>query len=143
MVVASSIMVLGLWAIGYAGSEVQEVFKYDLRFNKLTYASHSVTFGHSTHAMTYKIACIRCHHTLEQGVIAPLQERGIKDTLKLYGQVLSPPTKRDHVQRRRRTRREHDLVADAEVDENALAVGRRRGGAGRGPTLHGVSPLPR
>ncbi len=70
LVVASSIMVLGLCGTGYAESEVPLVFKYDLRFNKWAYASHSVTFAHATHAMKYKIACIRCHHTLEEGAIA-------------------------------------------------------------------------
>ena len=69
-VVASSIMILGFWAIGYAGSEVPKVLTYELWFNKSTYAGHSVTFAHATHAMNYKIACIRCHHMLEQGATA-------------------------------------------------------------------------
>lgn len=70
LMVALSIMVLGLCWIGYAESEVPLVFKYDLPFNKRTYSSHSVTFAHSTHAMKYKIACIQCHHKLEVGAIA-------------------------------------------------------------------------
>jgi hypothetical protein len=70
LVVASSIMVIGLCGIGYAGSEAPLAFKYDLRFSEWTYSSHSVTFGHSTHAMKHKITCIRCHHTLEAGSIA-------------------------------------------------------------------------
>ena len=70
LVVASSIIVLGLGGITYAESEIPLVVKYDLRFDKRTYSSHSVTFGHATHAIKYKIACIRCHHTLEEGAIA-------------------------------------------------------------------------
>ena len=71
LMVALSIMVLaGLCGIGYSESEVPLVFQYDLPFNKRTYSSHSVTFAHSTHAMKYKIACIQCHHTLEEGALA-------------------------------------------------------------------------
>ena len=70
LVVASSIIVLGLGGITYAESEIPLVVKYDLRFDKRAYSSHSVTFGHATHAMKYKIACIRCHHTLEEGALA-------------------------------------------------------------------------
>ena len=70
LVVASSIMVLGLYGIGYVESEVPLVFKYDLRFNQWAYSNHSVTFAHATHAMKYKIACIRCHHKLGEGAIA-------------------------------------------------------------------------
>jgi len=70
LVVASSIMVLGLYGIGYAESQIPLVVKYELPFNKWTYSSHSVTFGHSTHAMKNRIVCIKCHHKLEKGAIA-------------------------------------------------------------------------
>lgn len=70
LLAASSIIVSGLCGIGYAGSEVPKVLTYQLSFNKLTYSSHSVTFKHATHAMNYKIGCIRCHHTLEKGAMA-------------------------------------------------------------------------
>jgi hypothetical protein len=68
--VASAIIVLGLCGTGHTESPVPLVIKYELPFNEWTYASHSVTFAHSTHAMNYKIACIRCHHKLERGAIA-------------------------------------------------------------------------
>ena len=67
---ASSIIVLGLWAFSHAGSEVPKEFRYDLYFDKSIYAGHSVTFTHATHVMQYKIACIRCHHTLEESATA-------------------------------------------------------------------------
>ena len=70
LMLASSIIVLGLCGTGYTESEVPLAFKYELSFNKRTHASHSVAFGHSTHAMQHKITCIRCHHTLEEGAIA-------------------------------------------------------------------------
>lgn len=72
LVVASSIIVLGLCLTGYTESQSQIplVVKYELPFNKSTYSSHSVTFAHSTHAMERRIACIQCHHELEKGAIA-------------------------------------------------------------------------
>ena len=70
LVVVSSLVVLGLYGIGYAESEIPKAFNYELPFNKWVYASHSVTFAHATHAMQYKIACIRCHHTLEEDALA-------------------------------------------------------------------------
>lgn len=70
LVAAASIVILGLCGIGHAESEVPKDFKYDLPFNKWEYASHSVSFEHATHAMQYKIACVQCHHTLEEGAIA-------------------------------------------------------------------------
>ena len=70
LVVAISILIFGLWGTGYTESEIPLDLKYELSFNKKTYSSHLVTFGHATHAMQYKIACIRCHHTLEQGAVA-------------------------------------------------------------------------
>ena len=68
--VASSIIALGLVGIGHSESQVPLVLKYELSFNPSTYSSHSVTFAHATHAMKYKITCIQCHHTLEQGAMA-------------------------------------------------------------------------
>ncbi len=69
LMVAVSMLVLGLYGIGFTESPIPSVIKYELEFNPLTYTSHSVTFGHSTHAMKYMIACIKCHHTLEKGAI--------------------------------------------------------------------------
>ncbi len=70
LMVAVSMLVLGLYGIGFTESPIPLVIKYELKFNPLTYTSHSVTFGHSTHAMKYRIACIQCHHTLEKGAVA-------------------------------------------------------------------------
>ncbi len=70
LLTALSVMILGLFGLGYAESEIPKVFQYDLPFNKWVYSSHSVTFSHATHAMNYKIACIQCHHTLEEDAIA-------------------------------------------------------------------------
>ena len=70
LMVASSIIVLGLCGTGYTESEIPLKLKYELQFNQSTYAGHTVTFAHATHAMEYKIACIQCHHTLEKGAVA-------------------------------------------------------------------------
>jgi hypothetical protein len=70
LVLVSSLVVLGLYEIGNAGSDIPKSFEYDLSYNKWAYSSHAVTFAHATHAMNYKIACIRCHHTLEEDAIA-------------------------------------------------------------------------
>ena len=70
LMMALSIILLGLCGTGVTESQVPLVFKYELHFNELTYSSHSVTFAHSTHAMENKITCIQCHHTLEEGALA-------------------------------------------------------------------------
>jgi len=70
MAASSMIVLVGLCGIGFAGSEAPSVLIYELPFNERTYTSHSVTFAHAAHAMKYKIACVQCHHTLEQGAIA-------------------------------------------------------------------------
>ena len=70
LMVAAAIIVLGLNGTGYTESQIPLIVKYDLHYNELAYAGHSVKFAHSTHAMKYKIACIQCHHKLEKGAIA-------------------------------------------------------------------------
>ena len=71
LVVATAIIVLGLYRIGFTESEIPLILKYEFPvFNKQIYSSHSATFAHSTHAMEYKITCVQCHHTLEPGAIA-------------------------------------------------------------------------
>jgi hypothetical protein len=71
LAVATAIIVLGLYGIGFTESEIPLILKYEFPvFNKQIYSSHSATFAHSTHAMEYKITCVRCHHTLEPGAIA-------------------------------------------------------------------------
>ncbi len=67
----SSILFFLICGIGHTESEIPLVLKYELPdINELKNHSYSVTFTHSTHAMEYKIACVRCHHTLEPGAIA-------------------------------------------------------------------------
>ena len=66
LVVALSITLLGIAGLGNAGSKIPLVFNYDLPYNPWEYSKHSVTFSHSAHAMTYKISCIECHHTLDE-----------------------------------------------------------------------------
>jgi hypothetical protein len=57
--------------IGWAESEIPLVFKYELPVvNGKKYDSHTVTFTHAAHAAKYKITCIQCHHTLEEGATA-------------------------------------------------------------------------
>ena len=70
LLVAASIIVLGVCGVGHTESQIPLVVKYELPYNPSTYSSHTVTFGHSTHAMDYRIACIQCHHTLEPGALA-------------------------------------------------------------------------
>ena len=54
-----------------AESEIPLVFEYELRVvHTKKYDSHTVTFSHAAHAMKYKITCIQCHHTLEEGATA-------------------------------------------------------------------------
>ena len=55
LVVVSSLVVLGLYGIGYAESEIPKVFNYELPFNRWRYSSHSVSFAHAMHAMNFKI----------------------------------------------------------------------------------------
>lgn len=57
------------YGIGCAESEIPTIFKYELPTVNKNY-SHTVTFTHATHAMTYKISCAQCHHTLEPGALA-------------------------------------------------------------------------
>jgi len=86
LAVASFIIVLGLYGLGFTESESPYVFRYELSKPK-TKSMHSVTFKHSTHAMEYKITCLRCHHELEEGAVA-VEERCVdchEDTeLKSY-----------------------------------------------------------
>lgn len=69
-VLASLLTFLEICGISYAESSLPLVLQYELPFNESAYSSHYVTFTHATHAMKYKITCIQCHHTLEQGAIA-------------------------------------------------------------------------
>ena len=63
-------IVIGICGTGHTESQVPEFLQYELSFDKRTFTSHSVAFAHAKHAMKYKIACIRCHHTLEPGAVA-------------------------------------------------------------------------
>lgn len=67
--VVSSIIVLRLYGLGYAESEIPYVFKYSFSTHSKNY-EHSVIFNHSKHAMEYKITCVDCHHQLEAGAEA-------------------------------------------------------------------------
>lgn len=67
---ASTLILLSLYGFGFAESQVPLVLKYKLSFNAHNYASHTVTFGHATHAMEYKMACVKCHHTQKPGDLA-------------------------------------------------------------------------
>jgi len=71
LIVILPILLLQIYGIGYAESEITTVFKYEFPVaHKRIYKSHTVTFAHSKHAMEYKITCFGCHHTLEPGAIA-------------------------------------------------------------------------
>ena len=70
LMAASTAIVLGIYGLGRAASEIPSVLTYDLAFNKATHTAHTVTFEHAAHAMEYKIACVQCHHTLEMGATA-------------------------------------------------------------------------
>ena len=61
-----SLLLILIGGIGHTDSDIPLVFEYDLPIaNDQVYASHSVTFSHGAHATEYKIACIKCHHMLE------------------------------------------------------------------------------
>ena len=68
------VLMVFLFQIGghcWAESEIPLVFKYELPVvNEKKYDSHTVTFTHAAHVATYKITCIQCHHTLEEGATA-------------------------------------------------------------------------
>ena len=68
------VLMIFLFQIGgycWAESEIPLVFKYELPVvNEKKYDSHTVTFTHAAHVATYKITCIHCHHTLEEGATA-------------------------------------------------------------------------
>lgn len=70
LIVATLMIVSGLCQTCYAESSPPSVLQYDLPFNESAYTSHTVIFTHAAHTMQYKIACIRCHHTLEEGAIS-------------------------------------------------------------------------
>ena len=65
------VFMLQLYGIGHAESGITMVFKYEFPVaQKRLYKSHTLTFAHSKHAMEFKITCVRCHHTLEEGAVA-------------------------------------------------------------------------
>jgi len=71
LILILSIVLFQIGGSGWAESEIPLVFEYELPvFNKKKYDSHTATFTHAAHAMQYKITCVRCHHTLEEGAVA-------------------------------------------------------------------------
>ena len=74
-ILSLSLLLILIGGFGHTDSEVPDipdipdiplVFEYDLPIaNDQVYASHSVTFSHAAHATEYKIACIKCHHMLD------------------------------------------------------------------------------
>ena len=71
LIMTLAVFLFQICGIGFAESEIPLTLKYEFPvFNKRVYSSHSTTYAHSTHVMEYKIACVRCHHTLEPGATA-------------------------------------------------------------------------
>lgn len=71
LIVILPILFLQIYGIGHAESDIATVFKYEFPVaHGRMYTSHRVTFAHSKHAMEYKITCVRCHHTLDEGAVA-------------------------------------------------------------------------
>jgi hypothetical protein len=71
LIIAISILLFLMGGICWAESEIPLVFKYELPVvSEKKYDSHTVTFTHAAHAAKYKITCIQCHHTLEEGATA-------------------------------------------------------------------------
>ena len=54
---------------GHADDEIPPVIRYEL-YSFRASQTHTVIFNHAEHAGGYRIACIRCHHTLEEGATA-------------------------------------------------------------------------
>ena len=66
-----ALLLFQIGGIGQTESDIPLVFEYDLRVvNERIYAAHYATFAHGRHAMEYNIACVECHHTLEEGSTA-------------------------------------------------------------------------